>query len=332
MGGRTDAERIVKLALYVKKRPKTTFAAIRDALPADYGPESGTESAARRRFERDKESLREYGVFFTVGNEGEYTIDADRSYAMPVDLTADQASLLRLLCDALLKDGDYPFKNELRMILAKIGDEIDVPDLLPSMESTRRRTAGRPPTGLAKARRAIENRKRLSFEYRDAQGEATTREVEPFGCFLLHGSCYIVAFDPDAGGDRVFRLDRMRRVHVNPKSPQEADFPAREFDAARYYGLPFQFGDEDGFAQVAFDAENAWRAARLCMDQGSFEKDGDDGLMWSVRCRDARALASWCVENGPGIAPLEPEKAHEAFEQGLRSLISGTGAGEGAGE
>lgn len=320
--GTKDGERLVKLALCIKERPAISYAEIRAALPGEYGAGTGSETAARRRFERDKETLRSYGVFIVADERARYSIDEKASYAAPIELTDAQASLLRLTCNALLEDESYPLKNELRMILAKIGDDIDVPDLLPSMQADDSPSRRRPLAGLEKVRRAISNRKLLRFEYRDARGHDSKREVEPFGCFLLNKNCYVVAFDPAANDERVFRLDRMRKLSVNAKSPARPDFEEREFDAAKYYGLPFQFGEEDYMARVGFDAENSWRAQRLSMGQGSFEDGADGRLAWNVRTRDTEGLARWCVENGPGIAPIAPARAREAYTRGVAAALA----------
>ena len=130
----SDGERLIKLALYVKGRAPVDFATIRTALRAEYGAYEGTDKAAaqrfddkvRRRFERDKKTLQEYGLFFKVDEDSRYSIDDEASFAAPVDLTQEEASLLRLLCGALLDDDNYPLKSELRMILVKIGDELEV--------------------------------------------------------------------------------------------------------------------------------------------------------------------------------------------------------------
>lgn len=346
----------MRLALCVKEHPGITLAGIRAALPGAYGDafsdDPTDEQAARRRFERDKDTLRGCGVFLVADSEGRYSIDALASYAAPVDLTDAQASLLRLLCSALLDDPSYPLKNELRMILAKIGDDLGVPDLLPGSDARARGRAGgrgrareQAVTGLAKVRKAITARKRLHFDYEDAGGRASTREVEPFGCFFLRKNCYVVAFDPQAAGERVFRLDRMSHMRVNGTHPSAPDFAARPFDAAEWYGLPFQFGEEDYEAQVRFDAENAWRAERLRMGQGTLAtcddaaagaggaaagaEAGGGAVVWTVRVRDTRALARWCIENGPGIVPAAPPRAAAAWREGVAAALRALDAASG---
>jgi predicted DNA-binding transcriptional regulator YafY len=325
-----EGERIIKLMLFVRENQPVDYASIRKGLPFEYGPETGADETVRRRFERDKRSLQEFGVFFNNDPDNRYSLDETRSYAAPVDLTKPQASLLRLLCGALLEDEDYPFKDELRMVLIKLGDELGVPDLLPQMENPSFETLGHTsePQGLEKARKAISARKRLLFEYRGSGDKISSREVEPFGCFILKSRCYVVAFDPMVDAERSFRLDRMNHIRVNRTDPGIPDFNERPFVVDRYYGLPFQFGTENYTARVQFDAAEAWRCEQLAMGQGTLQ-DEDGAIVWSVECRDTQELARWCIEHAPGIRLLDPPEAVHALRRGIdaaRKVLEKTGA------
>lgn len=78
----------------------------------------------------------------------------------------------------------------------------------------------------------------LRFQYRDAKGRDTAREVEPQAMLILHPLWYLVGWDPSRGDFRHFRMDRIsapevvedrafRRRHV----PFEADIcPFREME------------------------------------------------------------------------------------------------------
>lgn len=50
----------------------------------------------------------------------------------------------------------------------------------------------------------------LRFHYRDAQGRASRREVEPQALLILPPLWYLVAWDPARGDFRHFRMDRIR--------------------------------------------------------------------------------------------------------------------------
>lgn len=319
----SEAERIIKLMLLVRENGPLDFSSIRKALPFEYGEEAGAFDATRRRFERDKKTLQESGVFFTINDRQQYSLNEELTSAAPLSLSNAQISLLRLLCGALLQDDSYPLKDELRMILVKLGDELEVPDMLPQLEFADEGSgkAGKTPTGLPKIKKAIATRKRLSFNYSASNGVESTREVEPFGCFFLRGVCYVVAFDPAIDDERVFRLDRMSKIKVNGSNPKQPDFDERPFIATNYYGLPFQFGVDNVMARLHFDESAMQRASSLLMNQGEIELL-DSGLLWTGRCKDVTSLAQWCIENGPGIRIIEPEEAQEALMHGIKEFCS----------
>ena len=336
--GRDNGERLVTLALLVKEEGPLTFGEIRSRLATEYGVDAARDdepgaqersfNATRRMFERDKRALRDYGVFFTCDEAGRYSLDREASFAAPVELTQAEESLLRLLASALLEDEGYPFKSELRMVLVKIADELDVPDLLPGMDEDSGTGAERQIAGFKKMRKALAARKRLSFSYRNARGAASEREVEPFGCFFLENRCYFVAYDPQRQGERVFRLDRCSHLHVNGKSPEQPDFADRPFDVADYLGLPFQYGGAAFETRIRCDADNAWRARRLSKRQGSFAQRDDGSSEWTVLVRDADALARWCIENGPGLEPVSPPEAARAYRTRIEGALAALDAAE----
>ncbi len=322
----SDRERIIRLALVIKERGPIDFVSIRRTIPTEYGFYEGGddaeqrrhEDAVRRKFERDKKALQEYGFYLSTDADSRYFLDESASFAMPVDLDEEEESLLRMLCSALLDDESYPFKTELRMIMSKIGDELALPDMLAS--SSEDPAQERPSSTLKKARKALRTRKRLSFDYKDSHGSGSRRDVEPIGCFLFNKHLYLVAFDPEADAERSFRFDRMSHAKVNTKQPSKPDFDEHPFVASDYFGLPFQFGDGNFTACIRFDPEREWQTDRLCMQKGALEPS-DAGTLWHVDAADARMLARWCVEHGPGIEPVAPQEAVTAYREGLARFM-----------
>jgi predicted DNA-binding transcriptional regulator YafY len=59
--------------------------------------------------------------------------------------------------------------------------------------------------------RAFTATRNLAFGYLDRHGRPSAREVEPHGLLLQPPACYLLAFDLDRDGPRMFRLDRIQR-------------------------------------------------------------------------------------------------------------------------
>lgn len=71
--------------------------------------------------------------------------------------------------------------------------------------------------GLEALQDAFLQQRLLQFRYRDAQGDATLRTVEP-QCLLLNVPVwYLLAWDTERQAPRTFRLDRMSQLHMQPE-------------------------------------------------------------------------------------------------------------------
>ena len=132
----------------------------------------------------------------------------------------------------------------------------------------------------------------------------------------------------EGGADRlrVFRLDRMSHVKGGDVLPSGA-LDVRGADM--WPCLPFQFSARRFAAKVLFSPAAYAQASALTMQRGSFTRidgasgdashedaaPGGGGAMWEIEASDARALAAWCVENGPGLQPLAPPEAVQAFSE-----------------
>lgn len=74
-----------------------------------------------------------------------------------------------------------------------------------------------PAQGLEALQDAFLQQRLLQFRYRDAQGDATLRTVEP-QCLLLNVPVwYLLAWDTQRQAPRTFRLDRMSQLHMQPE-------------------------------------------------------------------------------------------------------------------
>lgn len=78
----------------------------------------------------------------------------------------------------------------------------------------------------------------LRFQYSDAQGRETRRQIEPQALLILPPLWYLVAWDPERGGFRHFRMDRI----IMPELVEGAYFRRRavpfEDDICPFRDLP----------------------------------------------------------------------------------------------
>ena len=97
-------------------------------------------------------------------------------------------------------------------------------------------TSGRPGSPVAgetvlRVAEAIRRRRRLRVSYRAFSGEATRRELSPYGLVVHSGRWYLAAYDHGRDDLRTFRVDRMRRTAIRADPAQE---PPSGFDAVAH--------------------------------------------------------------------------------------------------
>jgi proteasome accessory factor B len=322
------AERLVNLALFIAAAPEPVTAARVQAQVAGY-PEGQAEGAFLRMFERDKEDLLAAGIALEVTRSGEseaYRLDRGATFAGELVLTPEEAVLVRAAGSAMLADPSFPFAADLRLALAKVSAAAgDAPSVAPA--PTAALTADEDPRAqaraVAEAAAAIAARKIVTFDYTNVSGYSAARTVEPYGVFAREGRWYLVGRDRDADGMRVFAVTRVEDLSANPVKPKSPDFdPPETFDIAAWMLLPFQYGPDRVEARLCFTGPAAARASALACGQGTLTPTEDGSVRWLVDAADARALAGWAVEHGPGIEVLEPRLVREAMAEGLSKVVA----------
>ncbi len=316
-------ERMVNLALYLASThtPRTA----EDCRAAGLGyPEDQDDAAFIRMFERDKDALRAGGLVIEVVDAGEsdaYRVDPDATYARPVDLTDAERSVLRAVATAFVDDPAFPFGDELLSAVSKLGTS-GTGGPLASADLGRTAPEGQGIHARAIAE-AVQTRKTVTFEYTNAADQTRVRSVDPYGVFFRDGSWYLVGRDRDADAVRTYAIPRMRDIDVNPSRPRTPDFerPA-DFDIRKAERLPFQYGGEPFPATVRFLPETAWRIDRLARGHGDSQTLPDGSAVWTVEANDARRLASWIVDEGPGLYAVEPDSVVEELVAGLKRVAA----------
>ncbi len=313
-------ERQVNLALFLAKNRGFVSAEQLRAEGLGY-PEDQDSAAFLRMFERDKEALRAAGIAIEIDEDERYRIDRAGTFAGEVTLSAAETATIRTAVAALASDASFPFADDLAIALAKLGQGAPAP--VPVATALADEDPGAQGSSAAIAAEAISARKLLSFDYTNAKGQSRPHEVAPYGIFFREGRWYLVGLDTSMGAIRVYALKRATGIKMNSDAPKTPDFERPEgFAVADFSLLPFQYGDDTVEAVVRFSAEDAWRAPRLSGGNGVVEPQPDGTALWRVPAGDLRALASWCVEHGPGITPVSPPLLAETLRVGLTEVLA----------
>jgi proteasome accessory factor B len=242
--------------------------------------------AARRSFERDKDELRKLGIpirtvkYSTAGahdvQEG-YAIER-RDFYLPylrlvqqasdtprhrdryrvdrIDIVEDDAPLALAALRRVTDIPGFPLARDARSAFRKLAFDIDPAAFSGSAGVLFMDQPGSDELG-ARVRLlmdALRARKRVTFRYHGMyRGEATSRDVAPYGLLFQHGHWYLIGHDALRAAVRVFRVGRMEDVVANRGSPATADYvvPA-DFRLTSFVGRqPWELGEPEDDAIVA---------------------------------------------------------------------------------
>lgn len=195
-------------------------------------PRSRSASDLARRFEvsvrtieRDLSALQQAGVpiYATLGRRGGYAVDPARTLP-PLNFTAAEATAVAV---ALARPGATPLAQAARTALRKLLAAMADTDAAAARTLARRVHVLTPPAAgmpvAADIERALVDGRVMEVDYEDKSGSTTARRIEPVGFVGVEDRWYLVGWCRLREDQRVFRVDRFRRVRVlNERAPDRA--------------------------------------------------------------------------------------------------------------
>lgn len=287
------------------------------------------DEASLRGFERDKKELRDLGVpIETVvdplyEDEIGYMIHRD-AYLLPeVDLTPEEAAAIALAARFWRSEDLSRVVSTALLKLKAVGIDVDAP--LPVGLEPRIRTVA----AFSPVAAAVRLRRQVRFRYRNAGAtEVEERHVQPWGVASRRGRWYLVGWDLDRDGERVFRLDRIQG-DVVAEGSADAFSPPADLDLSR------AIAGESAGAETE-PAGNAADPARLRVRVGAAyplrrraaavigDDDGHD-LVELPSPGDPGQLGELAAElagYGPDVVVLEPPLLRAAVTARLRAVLA----------
>lgn len=310
------------LAFLIGRRLPVTVEQIMEGVPAyarDWEADDDTARASvRRKFERDKDELRELGIplrtlpyaFRGEAQEG-YLLERKDFYlpylrilrgepsgaarpgpGRPPDFDARQRGIPDLelsaadagaALDALWRAAQlphYPYGSEARSAFHKLSGDFDIDAFeRPPVVHLDAPRSDEVEDALRVLAEALNARKRVTFIYHGIhRDEETERDVAPYGLVFQGGHWYLVGHDALRDDLRLLRVSRMRDLSANAAAPHTHD-----------YEIP------DDFRLEAELGKEAWELG----PEGEGEVE--------ARVRFAFPLSLWTERNGHG--ELEDEAA-----------------------
>jgi len=271
-----------------------------------------------RQFLRDRELLASFGLVICDaddnGGDTLWKVDEAVSYVQGEGLGAKEARMLYVLCHDMAFDQSFPYRDELRLALAKIS-RMYRGSAIPHSDATT-------PTQhklLAALVSCMSNHHATDITYTDALGAQSERTIAILGSFGLRGNTYFVASRINKDGSlvdnsvRIYRLDRFDKVRELQKVRYAIP---DDFNVSDYERLPFQIGDPCGVARFTLDSSVDRDVQRASQTHGACHQQ-DGRTIWEVSYSDIDAMASWAIATG--LTPLAPPELEGAWTQTLRA-------------
>ncbi|HEX9866599.1 MAG TPA: WYL domain-containing protein [Acidimicrobiia bacterium] len=175
----------------------------------------------------------------------EVIIDAADYFARAPRLTSTEA--LGLMAAGMAIVGSGQGSPELESAVAKLTKAV-LPDAATAISVD---VSGESAT-LARLKAAAANQSVLHITYRSLSRETeTVRDIEPWAVFTTLGNWYVQAFCRMVGGERVFRVDRIRELEVlDEHFERPAEIPAP--------GVGYSPSDDDVVARILLSPRATW--------------------------------------------------------------------------
>ncbi len=167
---------------------------------------------------------------------------------------------------------------------------------------------------LAALRRAVQGKRKARITYVGSDGRgATERLVHPYALLAARGAWYVVAHCERSVGLRVFRVDRIRRVHgVAERFALPEGF---SLDAIIREGRVFS-----GAAREALVVRYSPRIARWIAEREGKPLDEDGSVTIEHPLADDRWAVRHVLQYGPDAEVLKPERVRREVQRRLTTL------------
>lgn len=274
-------------------------------------PLDGDGAAGRRAFERDKADLERHGIRITRhpmpdGGTGYRILPED--FQLPdLGLTPEEATALNLAVNASRGPGG----GDLALKLGGITDAPVAVSLAPV------------PAPLEAVLDAQARRRRIRFGYRDRTGTPSVRVVDPWAVVSRQRYWYLVGWDVDRDGRRVFRVDRFTgppEVEGPMGHPPPGGFDPRGVLPADPKELEI---DEPAEAEVRVDAELAPVVETQLGADAVVERHGDGAVTVRVRVGFRDAFRSWVLGLGHHAEVVAPAELRADLVRWLERTATG---------
>ncbi|MEE9394145.1 MAG: WYL domain-containing protein [Planctomycetota bacterium] len=328
----SKTERLLNLISFMlRSRRPIPFSKIAGHV-VGYDDEARLDSI-EKRFDRDKAELRNMGipVEYIDGGSPEasgYIIPLDRFFLGEIKLDTVDAVILSMagrsgavaMSSPIMKEAFASALRKLAVDAPEIGEVPAERASLLQVSSGHAKVAELLQTICA----AVYSRRTIRFSYRGRQDtDPQKRRVDPYGLGIDRGEWYLVGFDHDREGTRMFRLSRVVGA-VALTGASDASF---EFEVPKGFRIEdhlfreaWDFGDVDPTeVKIRVPRDLALQLRHQSRLHFKFvdASEDDDEAQSSTLVLSAKApekMADWLLSLGPDVEILEPKSIRKVMK------------------
>jgi proteasome accessory factor B len=314
--GMEPLERLLNLVgLLLETDHPMTFEEIRRILPA-YGGDN--LDSAKRKFERDKDVLREYGVPLEMQAtdvwdvEQGYTIPKERYYLPEIAFTPEEVTALFVAAQSASEE-TAAAQGVRKLLYGADGGILAGAGTGPLVAGSDTRGAR-----VIAAADAAGARRRVRFGYRTSQGATSDRDVDAYGVVFRGGHWYLVGLDHEREAIRAFRLSRCT---TELEEAGEGSAPPEGFSAIDHVEAgPWRDAAEDrALVAVAPGTVVLVESTFPGVERRAARDDG--WVVLAIPAADEQALASMLLQFGPDVEALEPRSLRDEVIRLLEAFV-----------
>ncbi|MBA2724436.1 MAG: WYL domain-containing protein [Actinobacteria bacterium] len=226
-------------------------------------------------------------------------------FSAPLRLNPAEALSLYAGAAALAELPEMAEADALRRSLGKLGAALGInPD--EGITGIDVRLEVGPQEHVAALQTALADSKRVHLQYLSAsKGELSNRDVDPWGLVAAMGRWYLVGQDHLSGEERMFRIDRIKKVSVLGEA---AEVPA-DFDPDRYRGA---FVGDEGSPSMSLEISpevSRWFTDYYPVRSSTVLSDGWQAV--ELEASGPRWAATLILQLGAGARKVSPPELAE---------------------
>lgn len=161
-------------------------------------------------------------------------------------------------------------------------------------------------------RSAIDNGQELGFHYYAPKGE-TARIIEPYYLIFRWSSWYVWGWCKSREDYRLFKLNRMDRLHLPGQTFQKRSVPLPDLSNERIFPGGVQ-------VKILFEAACKWRLIEE-FGPDCFEEQPDGKLLFHADYTYKENLTSWLMTFADQAVLLEPESVKQEIQEALQKML-----------